>query len=92
MPEFNNAQRAFLHQCGLTDDPTVSTCDPQNQTVTYTDGRVRQVCEVFSRVMGYHRPVNAYNAGKQQEHKDRTFFSEGRAAPQLTAAVGGCCG
>jgi anaerobic ribonucleoside-triphosphate reductase len=38
----------------------------------------RQVCEVWSRVMGYHRPVSAYNKGKQQEHKERRFFSEGR--------------
>lgn len=36
----------------------------------------RQVCEVWSRVMGYHRPVSAYNKGKQQEHRERRFFRE----------------
>lgn len=36
----------------------------------------RQPCEVWSRVMGYHRPTSMYNSGKQQEHKDRKFFRE----------------
>lgn len=37
----------------------------------------RTECEVWSRVMGYHRPVSAYNKGKRQEHRDRRFFREG---------------
>jgi anaerobic ribonucleoside-triphosphate reductase len=36
----------------------------------------RTRCEVWSRCMGYHRPVSFWNAGKQQEHKDRTYFKE----------------
>lgn len=36
----------------------------------------RTACEVWTRVMGYHRPVSAFNAGKQQEHRDRTPFRE----------------
>ena len=36
----------------------------------------RQRCEVWTRVMGYHRPVSAFNLGKQQEHMDRMHFSE----------------
>lgn len=36
----------------------------------------RTRCEVWTRVMGYHRPVAAWNAGKQQEHRDRVPFSE----------------
>lgn len=36
----------------------------------------RQRCEVWSRVMGYHRPVESYNLGKQQEFHDRVPFSE----------------
>lgn len=39
----------------------------------------RQPCEVWSRVMGYHRPVAAWNIGKQQEHRDRQAFSEAKA-------------
>jgi len=34
----------------------------------------RQPCEVFTRVMGYHRPVAYFNVGKQAEHRERRFF------------------
>ena len=36
----------------------------------------RQPCEVWTRVMGYHRPVASFNVGKQGEHNERQFFSE----------------
>ena len=36
----------------------------------------RTRCEVWSRVMGYHRPVSSWNIGKQQEHTDRVHFKE----------------
>ena len=36
----------------------------------------RQKCEVWSRVMGYHRPVSGYNIGKKQEFADRIAFKE----------------
>lgn len=36
----------------------------------------RTPCEVYTRVMGYHRPVSAFNIGKQQEHADRRHFEE----------------
>ncbi|MGE8411846.1 MAG: anaerobic ribonucleoside-triphosphate reductase [Pseudomonas sp.] len=39
----------------------------------------RQRCEVWTRVMGYHRPVAAFNPGKQSEHRERLHFNE-RAA------------
>ena len=40
----------------------------------------RQPCEVWTRVMGYHRPVASFNIGKQGEHNERKFFVEpGRA-------------
>lgn len=31
-------------------------------------------CEVFSRVVGYMRPVDQWNDGKRQEFKDRKVF------------------
>lgn len=37
-----------------------------------TEQRTR--CEVWTRVMGYHRPVSAFNRGKRQEYADRNFF------------------
>ena len=36
----------------------------------------RQRCEVWTRVMGYHRPVASFNVGKQGEHRERRFFAE----------------
>ena len=36
----------------------------------------RTRCEVWTRVMGYHRPVSAFNRGKRSEHADRCYFSE----------------
>ena len=31
-------------------------------------------CEVYSRVVGYLRPVNQWNEGKCEEFKDRQVF------------------
>ncbi len=39
----------------------------------------RQPCEVWTRVMGYHRPVSQFNAGKKSEHAERRHFHESRA-------------
>lgn len=36
----------------------------------------RTKCIVYSRVMGYHRPVESFNIGKKGEHKERTMFVE----------------
>jgi len=36
----------------------------------------RTPCEVWTRVMGYHRPVSAFNPGKQSEHEERQHFVE----------------
>jgi len=36
----------------------------------------RQRCEVWTRVMGYHRPVSQFNPGKQSEHLERRHFTE----------------
>lgn len=36
----------------------------------------RTPCEVWSRCMGYHRPITFWNPGKQQEHRDRVAFKE----------------
>ena len=38
------------------------------------DKRTR--CIVYSRVMGYHRPVESFNIGKKGEHKERIMFVE----------------
>ncbi len=36
----------------------------------------RQRCEVWTRVMGYYRPVSQFNLGKKSEHKERLHFKE----------------
>ncbi|MCK7579874.1 MAG: anaerobic ribonucleoside-triphosphate reductase [Chromatiales bacterium] len=32
--------------------------------------------------MGYHRPIQYWNAGKQQEHRDGRLFQERRVSSQ----------
>lgn len=36
----------------------------------------RQPCEVWTRVMGYLRPLSEFNQGKKSEFYERTYFSE----------------
>jgi hypothetical protein len=45
------------------------------EPITLADAE-RQPCEVWTRVMGYHRPVASFNTGKRGEHKERRFFLE----------------
>lgn len=35
-------------------------------------------CEVFSRVVGYIRPINGWNEGKQAEFDQRKVFEIGK--------------
>ena len=37
----------------------------------------RSKCSVYTRVMGYHRPVETFNVGKQGEFAERLHFEEG---------------
>lgn len=46
----------------------------------------RTRCEVWTRVMGYHRPVSAFNRGKQSEHAERLLFSEAPCLARKAAA------
>ncbi len=39
----------------------------------------RSKCLVYTRVMGYHRPVESFNIGKKGEHRQRTHFNERHA-------------
>lgn len=36
--------------------------------------KLRQKCEVWSRVVGYLRPTSRWNSGKEEEYKDRLIF------------------
>jgi ribonucleoside-triphosphate reductase len=64
----------------LTVTPTFSICPGHG----YLSGehascpRCAAACEVWTRVMGYHRPVSSFNKGKQGEFNERTFFEEAK--------------
>ena len=50
---------------------------PQSSPTKLKDEE-RTRCEVWTRVMGYHRPVTSFNPGKQSEYSERRFFEEKR--------------
>lgn len=53
----------------------------QNTQQTTNDSqKTRTRCEVWTRVMGYHRPVSHFNIGKKAEHYSRKHFKECVAA------------
>lgn len=61
----------------------------------------RTKCEVWTRVMGYHRPISQFNIGKKQEALERTYFnlkasfkSEEEEESECTGDCGSCpnCG
>ena len=43
----------------------------------------RTKCEVWTRVMGYHRPVSEFNRGKKEEFYERKCFTEEKAVSHL---------
>ncbi|HEX4912004.1 MAG TPA: anaerobic ribonucleoside-triphosphate reductase [Permianibacter sp.] len=45
-------------------------------TVNELKPEERTRCEVWTRVMGYHRPVAEFNLGKKSEHRERQHFVE----------------
>jgi anaerobic ribonucleoside-triphosphate reductase len=50
--------------------------------ITLNDSE-RQECEIWTRVMGYYRPVSEFNIGKKSEHRERVFFTEKVAMNRL---------
>ena len=58
-------------------------CIPKEPAIEIDDTE-RQTCEVWTRVMGYHRPVSSFNLGKKGEHYERRFFEE----PSFARTVG----
>jgi len=43
---------------------------------TQIEDSERQKCEIWTRVMGYFRPVSAFNIGKKSEYSERLCFKE----------------
>jgi ribonucleoside-triphosphate reductase len=60
----------------ITISPTFSICPNHG----YISGETQNCpicmseCEIYSRIVGYMRPVSQWNEGKQQEFKDRLLF------------------
>ncbi len=48
----------------------------QTQNVLEQHQELRTKCLVYTRVMGYHRPVESFNIGKKAEHQQRRQFVE----------------
>jgi ribonucleoside-triphosphate reductase len=63
----------------ITLTPTFSICPSHG----YLEGEhfncpkctIKQPCEVYTRIVGYLRPVSQWNQGKQQEFKERKEFT-----------------
>lgn len=49
----------------------------RNATLLESVAEKRTRCLVYTRVMGYHRPVESFNIGKKGEHHQRTHFQQG---------------
>ena len=58
-----------------TETATLTTEITTAPAVELTDSE-RQPCEVWTRVMGYHRPVASFNTGKKGEFAEREYFAE----------------
>ena len=50
-----------------------SECSPTNVHPMLSNDE-RQPCEIWTRVMGYHRPVSSFNVGKKGEFYERQYF------------------
>ena len=48
-------------------------CSPANIHPLLSNDE-RQPCEIWTRVMGYHRPVSSFNVGKKGEFYERQYF------------------
>lgn len=48
----------------------------QTLNVLEQNQELRTKCLVYTRVMGYHRPVESFNIGKKAEHQQRKQFVE----------------
>lgn len=53
------------------------------QNIAMLKNEERQKCEVWTRVMGYLRPVSEYNIGKKSEFANRTTFVESLATQEV---------
>lgn len=67
-----------FHLPYLTVTPTFSICPNHGYLIGehFECPTCEERCEVWTRVMGYHRPVSSFNVGKRGEFEERKFFTE----------------
>ncbi len=53
---------------------------------TKLKNKERQKCEIWTRIMGYFRPVSGYNPGKKAEFYERRYFSEEKALENINSS------
>ncbi|HET7297496.1 MAG TPA: ribonucleoside triphosphate reductase [Burkholderiales bacterium] len=65
----------------ITVTPTFSICPSHGYLPGEHEScpQCAAACEIWTRVMGYHRPVSSFNKGKQGEFHERVFFEEQKA-------------
>lgn len=61
----------------------MTTCTEDREMILQQYQQQRNKCLVYTRVMGYHRPVESFNIGKKGEHKQRTHFNYGHSKTSL---------
>lgn len=77
-----------FHLPYITISPTFSICPSHG----YIGGehfkcpKCSKETEVYSRIVGYMRPVRQWNAGKQEEFKDRKYFAVANCESRLPNA------
>ena len=67
-----------FHLPYITITPTFSIC-PNHGYIAgehFVCDKCGEACEVWTRVMGYFRPVASFNIGKKGEYAERTCFTE----------------
>jgi ribonucleoside-triphosphate reductase (formate) len=74
-----------FHLPYITISPTFSICPSHGYIAGehFKCPKCESDCEVYSRIVGYMRPVNQWNNGKQQEFKDRKLFDINKTEPQV---------
>lgn len=65
-------------------NPTATASASSTSTTTEIPAEKRTKCEIWTRVMGYHRPISQFNIGKKQEAAERQYFAENVAMGKIT--------
>lgn len=79
----------YFHLPYLTISPTFSICPShgylggEHPFCPKCDDNTPQNCEIWTRVMGYHRPVSSFNIGKKSEFYERQTFHESYLADTI---------